>query len=548
MSAIEPLAIEWPPGSGTYNDIDSSTDYRGYFVYQDVFEQSAATAASPVVHSYPLATSASMNMRVIPLALFRNPGGAVTSATFHSNVNKWFGPESNRQGARWLKVQWHDGSTELRIPVRVEHIMRNYNGNPDAIHVTMTSPVGYFEDLTETSAATSSGSGSFTNDGNTRCPAILQMQGSSLDCRRWTITDNTGRGVKQYPVVLYSGTTGFTASESYVIVNGRSVPFLASGTSGNDYCWVFIDVPANGSTIVDIVRNTGVTNALADTLDTGNLSITNTNNAQLQWGITSFADVNNAPPGKSAMWYPIAISLTSGGPTDLGFEAGEGSSAFQVTQNSSQSGESQNANAIYCVTGIEAGSSSALTNVERVTASHTSQVRSFCRFKTPSSRSWADGWTQTGNGTVTTAIDVDSAVIFVIGIEPTGGSPTDGATLDISQGSGVITLALDSSKDLSFSSSDTTWMLIDGEVANSTTSQTITFDNVIMPDGTFEMDTNYRHLEKGFTIPGSGAILGTITETDAVDLFSLDPGSNSITETVNGDVTIKHRDAYSVAG
>lgn len=546
MTATLITGIEYTVGSGTYQDLSSSSDIQAALGLNADRGVSAAPQLTAVSNSYPLLQSVAFNGRRFLITVWRDAGGSTTVDQFKDTVGKWFNPALGRSGTRFLRALHRDSSTLLRIPI-VVHRLDPHPEFIEAFLVEAEATVNYFEKITQTSTTTISGSASITNNGNTRAPVQLEISSSvTYSGRRATITDRTGRGVYEYPIVLYSGITSFQRDESYVIVNGESVPFLSNGTQGNDYIWLYVTVPANGTLVVDIIRNTGLTNARADTLDMGNILLSNTSNSTLKWNIQSMADIVDAPPGKSAMWYPWRAQMTAGGPSDLGFEIGEGTSAARLTQNAPASGQKQNANSMICTLGIEAGSSNALTNLSRVTANHTSQVRSFCRFRKPGRRTWNDGWTQTGNGTVTSAIDVDEAHMLIVGIEPTGSSPTDGATLDFSGND--ISLALDSTKTLTISYEDTTWMYINGAVTNVSTGQVITFDDVFCIDGTLTIDTNYRHLEKAITTPDDVPYLGDITETDGVDLFSLDEGSNSITETVSGDVTVKHRDAWVAVG
>lgn len=550
-------AIEYPPGSDTYQSIGSSTDYGGRFTAAQPYGgTSAQINAQPVPNTNSLLNSISGGGRRIPVMLVRERGGAVDAETFHENVMKWFAPvakSTSGKTTRYLRVLHHDGSTQLRIPVNV--VACNPRGGVDDVFdVTLESLVPYFEDITsgEQTNTTSAGAATVANAGNHRAPVTLELTGSAITGVRYTVTDAGGDGLADYIIQLNSEGGGATSSQTFVLVNGKNVPHVSGQLDGSldRWFWCRIDVEPGGSVTVDIIPSTGVTNPLADTLDVGSLSNASSGVSDYQW-IVDIVSIINSPAQKQGIWSPRRFLLNNTAPEGFGYAISQtgSSGTFDtiLTLNNPRQGAANDANAIGLMGGVPAGSSNDLTNVERVTASHTAGVRSFCRFRIAGSRTWETAWSQTADGTVTTSIDVDEAVEIVIGIEYTdSGSPTDGATLTLDESSGnAWDLDLNTFTNPSTSSAAKSWALLDGAVTNSTTGQVVTFSDYIYPSGELVIDFDRVFEHGGITLLAVGATLGSITFSDPAEGMSLEPGNNSITETVNGDVDVKHFKTYA---
>ncbi len=550
--AYSPLSIETAPGSASQQAIGPSTDYGCEFRRSLNFESSAAGNFQSVSNSYGLYRSSTLEPKIIPMISSRNLDGAVDSETYHTNMTTWFGTGKNRSGLRWFHVEHPDGSTQLRIPVQVERYRRRPE-HADSYEIILKSPVGYFEDVSQTSTTTSGGSATIDNDGNARAPAIIEAQGSTISGRNFVVTDNTGRGLHQYPLFVDSGISTTTISECFVLVNGDSVPFLMTGTSSDDDFFVIVDIPADGSIEIDLIPDTGITNPLADSLDLGHMKVDTNSTTAVEWNFDGLSDVLDNPGGRQLTWYITTLEISSGGPADIGYEVVDsGSGEIRINVETPAAGQSNNGNALICYLGSEAAASNALQDLERVVGQTDSEIRAYVRVKTADSAEWQDIWTDTNAGTTATDLDISpasgNAIIVAVGLEMIGTtSPNSGYLTLGPDGSNDPHLNKHTSFDPSYVASNQDWNLLDGTVTNSTTNQTLTFDNFIYPDGTLIIDANYRLLERGITIPGSGYFLGDITADDGVDIMSLDEGSNSFSETVNGNVTIKHRDAYEAA-
>lgn len=544
MAAYTFVSVESPPGSGSFHAVGPSTDYNGELRRTLVYEQASAVNIQPIPNAHGFYRSASIEPLIFPVMFTHELDGVVDSETFKANITKWFGLGRNRSGLRLIRVLHPDGVTTLEIPVSVERYQRRQD-HILSYTIQLKSPVNYFQETSDTTDVTSGGSATVTNDGDARAPVQLEMSGSSLSGIEYTITDNTGRGLANYPVVLDSGITSLTISTTWVLVDGEPVPFLSTGTNGNDECWVYVNVPANGSVTVTIIYNTGVTNPLADTENMGNIDVANTSNVNIKWDIDSLDALTSAPAGKSLMWYLKPLDMTSGTPEDSSYEATDGTNRVKFTLNSPASGQNANGNGMICTLGVEAFLNDELTALTRVTADLTANERAFVRFQTASSKDWVDAWTSSSNGTVSSDIDIDMAVKLAVGLEYIGASPADGASLEV--GGTPVSLDLRAGYYPTITSESVTWMKLNGVITNTTTGQTITFDNFMCPDGTLVINTDNQARNRGLTIPDPGFRIGLPVPSDGVDIMSVEDGDNEFTETINGDLTIKHRDAYEAA-
>lgn len=538
---MKPTGIEYAVGSGSYVDIDADTsDYRAIFLAESDYRVTATIARESRRNTTAMLDAISVDGRTIPMFIQRNPSGSTTMAQFHNNVKRWFDPGKGRSGTRYLRILGDDGTTSLRLPVHIVSLVPRPNllGVYDVVLEAVTP---YFEELTETSDAIT-GSGTTTNDGNARAQVRLEMaSGTSISGNRYTITDRTGRGVVNYPYLIAD--TAATQTQSIVLVNGISVPFIQGATSA-DY-WIFIDLPANGSITVDVLRGTGVTNPLRQTdavAFMGNLDPDNTSNASLNWSIFSVSEA----AARTGTWQPAVIKSNWTDAPDVDFGLFTDSSTTVRPSISTSSDRNRDANAILLSTGVPAAASSALTNLSRnVNLVTGTGCRAFVRYRTYTGQ-WVGAWTSSTDTTVTTSLDVTGATEIVAGIESNSDTVSaSNASVSLTWASTPGALALNSSQYPSISSATAlTWRKLNGTITNTSNGQVVTLDNVIRRDGTLVIDTSNTHTERAISNSVDGPILGEVRFSDAVDLFSLDPGENSISETVDGSVTVKHRGAW----
>lgn len=536
MSAYLPLAIEHPPGSGTYQDIGPGSGFGGYFLS----EHESVLSATPEVEARPnaagLLRSLSIDGRLVPLFLHHEQA-YIDWQAYHKLVSQWFQPGLDRPGngltgGRYLKVRWIDEATDLRLLVHVQRRARRANFI-DVYDIDLLAVQPTLERLNQQSQVIT-GSGTITTAGTARAGAILELTGTAAAmARRMRLTDNSGKGVVQYPVIVDSGATQTPSTTVWALVG--DVPAPCSVTL-NRYYWVLVNVPAGGFTDVYIV-NTGVVNPNINTL----------NNGALDAGMTSSLSVLvwddyriSSHPSKPGQWKAKVFPQPAGRPEDMGFGiTAESLSGVTFTLNTPAVGNPNNANAMLCTLPLPAGLSNALTNLRRITTNHTSGVRSYVRYRTADSEAWVDAWTATTNGNVTTSLDIDNAVEIVVGIEYTGATPTDGAALALS---GDFSCAL--STPLSGSLGTTAYRTLNGTITNSTTGQVITFTNFAFPGTGLTIDCS-APLGERVKPSAAGPTFGSVAFSDMTGGFELAPGENTIVEAVAGTVTVRWRDTYA---
>lgn len=190
---------------------------------------------------------------------------------FRRRLGKIFDPE---RGEQELVAQRVDGAQVrlLAYPVRIS--LRG-EGESDA-RVTLES-----RDLAWQAVTESSSSGpTLTIGGNVAARPRIVIPGSSgAACQRTRViwTDRTGRGVGGYPVCQ---PWSHPAQNTVVFQNGLAIPFQV--VSGK--LWYRVDIPPNGSTVVDIYHGGGVTNTVtADALDDGGLDLADSDNTTWRW-------------------------------------------------------------------------------------------------------------------------------------------------------------------------------------------------------------------------------------------------------------------------
>lgn len=440
---------------------------------------------------------------------------------------------------RTLLATWHDGTTAMQLDCWVVSLEQEVDSGPGGAvmyRAILRAAIPFW--VAPTLTTTLANEASIVNDGTTRAYPRLSLTSSThVSWHSATVTDNTGRGLVEYPVAFGGTFTGASASTLFVLVNGVSVPTLLVGTTK---VWARVSVPPNGTTQVDIIYGTGLSNEQGGTLSLGGLDPTNSTNATWRWTDFTFSDDPLGP----GMWRPGFAKFAKGEPDDWGYETNNESASgltFQLANPSA--GQKNDANAIILNVGTAAGASNALSGLSRVTTDHTSGVRSFVRVRTYGSANWAQVWAQTADGTVTTDIDVDGAVEIAIGTEYTGAGGTDDAAMAIAA-SGNFELDLDGSSIPTVSVASATNMdKYDGTITNSTTGQVLTFNDFCVPDGTLIIDCSADPTERVIS-HADGPSIGGITFSDSSGMLGLDPGPNALAYSGVGSVVVIYRDSY----
>jgi hypothetical protein len=447
-------------------------------------------------------------------------------------IEKTFNPF--KKVTRSLVATYHDGTTQVFLDCYVSSLKKNMDTGPTKggmlFRATLHAIVPFWQSVALNSSTTSP----ITNAGNTRAFAKVTLLngGVTANYKVFTVTDTSGRGLVGYPVLIASAIT--SGAIHYAFVNGVSVPTLSSTTS----IWVRVDVVPGGTSTVTTMYGANLpTNPLQDTLSLGSMS----SGSSLTSATMNAYDITTYPIAPLT-YRPTIHQITSGAPSDSGFE---NTTLGAFVLHNPAAGSKNDANAMVMTLGSQAGTLNALgSGFSRVTTNHTAAVRSFIRYRVAGSVSWIDAWTQTGNATVTTAVDIDNAVEIVAGIEYTGPTGTDGAQLVLS---GSHAIALNGTPTVTNTQSGTA-RVYNGNVDLVTSGTTLTFSNYAFPTGTLTFDCNADPNQRSISNSNSDTpvTIGGFSFDDPVDFLTLDPGANTWSTTLPGTptITVLWRDSY----
>lgn len=557
--AIKVDAIEYPPGSGTYQSIGSTTDYQGMFIDDDPYGGLGGLLIERTIAGRSgQFDGLNIAPRRLPLSFVRKTtSGSISSTTFNTNIVKWFAPgarNSSGKTTRYLRCTWHDGTTTVRVPVNVVSIQARPQ-HIDVVDIVVQATWPYLENTTAESPATWGGA-AITNDGNVNAPILLTFTASTGQSppgnfARYDITETAGIGGTNLPVLLDWGSAGVGSPSQFYVYDqyGVSIPWTVDTSR---YIWTTVSIGPSETVSYYVVSGTGFSNPLANTLDWGEFYTANTSNtSQEQDGF-----LLSSNPARTGLWTPHRLAFVGGGASSWGYQMTEGATSCVFTLYDSSDKGKNDANGMVIVTGIPADT---ITGLSRVTANHTSNVRSYVRYRQAGQAHWTDSdWIATTSTTATGTITVTDAVEFACGIEPSGASPTDAATLTLSgTGTPDITINLDTALDLTVTkaiSATTDAVVLDGTVTNSTTGQSITLTDVVYYDavsGTsiilyidFRHDATKRIYSADTTngvvlIPENG-----ISFSDPISGMVLAPGDNTTTDDITPAITATWRDTY----
>lgn len=469
--------------------------------------------------------------RTLPFIV--TPTDGVGDAGFRANVYRYLAPFG---GLRVLTATHDNGSTAIETLANVTSLQKRqdnlFEGTfliPDPIWRTSTT-------TTDTSSPT-------TNGGEFKAlPSISITPTSSTVKRRVvTITDNTGRGLSNYPVLLSfnstAGGAGAAASENYIAyISGRSVPIhVTSPDSAATRIWLRTDIPANGSVDIYVYYGSSVTNTLAGSGATspflaGGLDLATSSNTSWTWSVstTPGSEIGcynfSIQPVATGVWRPGKLGLTQEN-TSYGISEEAGNQLILYIEDDGSA--ANDADCMICVLGVNA--TSQITGLSRRLQSTVQLggiLRSFVKYRTANQNSWTtvsleeldstvaeppqDGGTDTGAITITNAVEV------AIGIEPKEAQPSGILTL-----SGAMTIALSQTPTVSIAA-EATARIINATLTNATNGHAIIFTDVYLDNVALTIDCLNKHITVA-----SGTWFGDIVFSDPDDWFALAVGANS---------------------
>lgn len=523
--------------------LGSGTNYDAWLDQRDEYVTTSTIDAIHRRSAAPLVTGTAEDGRTITLHLANAAGSALTAAQFRDAVKELFDPRLNAAGERLLVIVGDDGSTDVQIGCYVQQIAYLSPGI-DQYVVTLWAPTNYWQ---ATALTTDSASpATVTNAGNTAVYPVVEMTNTNHVTRRaCTVTGaGAGGGLVAYPVVFLLSSSTVTASNTFVFVEGVSVPcFVDDPSTVNSRVWALIDTHADGTTAthVDVIYGAALLNPLCQTLDDGGMDMADaatTGNSAWEWNDWSVSSF----PSRPGAWRP---ALT-------GNHSSASGASYQITSEGSSvvialgaSGAYDNsADSIRLHVGAKAGTTSALANLSRQTANlDGTNAQAYVRYRTAGSRSWQTAWSSRANATVTTSIDLDNAVEIAAGIENDQGG-VDAATLTLSGTTAALTLAstptvvVGAAENMDhYYNRNGSELVVGG--------RTIRFTQFFVPDGTLTIDCEARTITSDVAGPFYGVEDG-ITFSDPDQWAILEPGSTAITsDMANVAWTVKHRGGYT---
>lgn len=210
------------------------------------------------------------SIRKLELAAWKTDA-AITIEEFRRRLSRVFDPTA---GERRLVAERPDG-TLVELLARCAQIKYRGETEEDA-QLTLET-----RELAWRAAAEQSDPGPTLEVGGNVAtfPRIVIPGSSGAACQRTRViwTDRTGRGVGGYPVCQ---PWSHPAQNTVVFQNGLAIPFQVV----NEKLWYRVDIPPNGSTVVDIYQGGGINNtATANMLDSGGLDLANSTNTTWKW-------------------------------------------------------------------------------------------------------------------------------------------------------------------------------------------------------------------------------------------------------------------------
>lgn len=516
---------------GTGTDYDAWLDARDEYVMTSAIDTITRRSASPLV------TGTAEEGRTITLHIANAAGSSLTAAEFRDAVKTLFDSRKNAMGERTLVIVGDDGSTNVQIGVYVAQWAYLSQGVDEYV-ITLWARQNYWQATTVTESDPDPAT--VTNAGNTIAyPTIELTTGTHVTRRACTVTGaGAGGGLIAYPVRFDLSDANATSTNVFVYVEGVSVPcYVMNSGLSTSAVWALVDTASDGTTAtnVDIIYGTGPTNPLAGTLDDAGMAWTNGSViSNTSWIWSDWSTVTSNPPRPGA-WRP-ALTGEHNDAADVSY--GISSSGNNVIISLGAAGSFDNrADSVRLHVGAKAGTTNALSGMSRVTANlDGSNARSFVKYRVANSSTWVTAVSTTTNGTATSAVDLDNAVEIVVGLENFG-STADPATLTISANT---TLALASNPTVVVGSA-TDMDIYDGDYTIG--DRTISFTNLIVPDGTLSINCESRTITSSVAGPFYGDE-DALTFSHPDQWLLLNPGSNTVTDGLSATDVVKHQEAW----
>lgn len=520
-----------PAAGGSYQDISLASNYRGVFLSSN----SLSLAASAQFEQIAATSGALRGMLVttgeFPIAFYKAQG--FSSQTFHTNMRSWFSPYETARASGYLRVIWEDGTTELRIPARVQSIA-TVPGALDAYMVVLKAEQPYFE---ETSATTvNSPTSGATNSGNVRCGTQVDLTGANMsNCA-------TGSGSGSYTNFLRRIDANVTpASTGRMLVNGVPVPWR---TAESQHVWAIV----NGSS-PSLVYLNGLTgnDPLQDQFTAGQLNLTgsgpsyNYNDMRIS---TLLADDRLGGLWRPHVYlpasWPVPVDGSGNQLQSWGYYAEDTADGFKLYLNDTPEFGSTGDypyNAVYLDGGGQTISSVSQWDV--TLAGFTgSEAKAVLLGRHSGSDVWVEVWSSSSNGSTTVSAfpGVEELMWTIV---PQSTTLTTDPSLEINPDSSTA-LTFGTEPDLTASS--TAYKKLHGTFSVSVTGQNIVFTNFVTT-GEVELHMPHRLADWDIVKP-AGICYGYFVMSEPARGIELGPGSNTLSNSTGGSYSVTFRGGY----
>lgn len=519
----------WQPAGGSYQDISEDSNYGGRFLAQTPFSFGAQAQFEGAPATAGFLRGVLATTQEFTVTLFK--ADSFSSQTFHTNVRAWFSPYETARGSGYLRIVWEDGSTQLRIPARVTGLAPRTD-HPDGYTVTLKAEQPYFEETSETADSSSP----VSNAGNVRCGCEVEFTGASISgCTNGTASGSyTNRLLK-----LDVNSTTNPASTGRIFVNGVPTPWTKIRRD------VIVAIVSGENPFIEYIPGYGSNDPLQDTLTAEQISSSDTTSGSFNY-VDMRISTLLADDRLGGLWRPLVylpstfIAPASG--NGWGYYAEDTRDGFTLHLNDTPSfGDAGDwaYNAVYLDSG--GPSISAVTAWDVTLAGFTgSEARASLLGRRRGSDVWQEVWGSSTDGstTVTQALSGGYTELMWT-IVPLADTLTTDPSLEINPGSRS-RLSMGGGPTMSGG----TYRRLDGAWTNSTTGQSVTFDEFVTR-GQVDLHFPGRRVDWGVELGTAGHVSGFFELSDPERGIELSSGSNTISNATGGTWNVKHRSGYA---
>lgn len=532
------------PTSINGTNVNGSTAYRVVFPIDSPMDNAASLTLVPRENDTPLDTGFQVNERSVPFLVSPGTTGVpVSNEQWYQNAMGIFLPEGSKLS---IRASWRSQTIELfGAVVSIGPLPGSpVNDEDDSIiagEFVVPDPV-WREIAAETADATSPLS---VSRGNVKPQPTITFTPSTTTLRHRiiTITDTLGIGLSNYPIIIAFDSTGISATTTanYIaFINEREIPiYTHNPNNASTRMLIRVNCDPSQSITCHIYYGSSVNNTVtAQALDPLGMAITDADLTNTHWIWDDFVLSSN-PQNVSGVW--TLLNTPEIGLHFPVYTEAAGSLAFQGSTPGTELNTTTPNAAVLILGGSLAGTTNALTGLSRqfTDVLGAPALGGFIKYQPFGTVSFTTAWQLAGdNTTVTTAADVDLAVLIYYGVY-SNANTLNTVTFSVS---GEFALDLTFTPTVNVGAA-TTARFVNSTLTNTTTGETIQFDNLYMDDTTLIVDC----LNKTIT-SGNGTVFNRrgIRFSNKEKWFALAIGSNAWTNATNFSASFSWKPAYRI--